>query len=612
MSVGTVNSVAAVVSEGVEKGVRVCRTQAAPRGANDDLPFMAEIQDSAAGASVGPIADHPVLADAEVVAAMAGYLTDGMDLHVDTVLACPAIYSAEELSALREALDAAGLARIALTPEPIAAAAWLEMQCEPDKPAVIAVYDLGGGGLDITLLRTDTDDDARIIGRPARSSAFGGRAFSTLLAHYAHDLTADTTSPGLPGQLPDAAVTGVRAGLVRSSIPLLHECVRAVGLAPADIDRILLVGGAARPAEVAQVLADELGCPVVTASDPAHCIAIGAAALAARGLGGAELLVPPRTGHPAKGVAALAGAAAVFATAGVVAMSVGDPAEPSTQQALDPRAAAPFIVAESAIPDGEQADRAGSTQPRIARWIRTDYLVGYRNSALEAVVAAPSGRPAALLESPHSTLKPATTMVESPTSDSPQLPVRPVQTSGSGVSQPGTGEAPELPSDLAIPTVGSIHPPEAPTAFHLEPVSDVGPPIASTTNTSGRSGAAAIGGSVSTPSAAGAAAGSRFATSTSSRSDGSTGGDSATRTSNRPTGSTGSDSHTASSSRISNGTGTESSASTGTNNSSRSGGDAGSHSGTSASRQTGGSTGSDSSTNAGSGSAGKTGSRAGS
>ncbi|WP_169333925.1 Hsp70 family protein [Nocardia pneumoniae] len=589
MSVGTVNSVAAVVSDGVEKGIRICRTQAIPHGAIGGLPSLAEIQDSAAETDAEPIARQYILSDAEIVAAMTGYLIKTVDSEADTVLACPAIYSVDELSVLRAALDAEGLARIALTPEPIAAAAWLEMQGMPEESTEILVYDLGGGGLDITLLRIDPEDGARIVGRPVRSSAFGGRAFSALLANYAHDLTADTTSPGLPGDLPDAAVAGLRAEFIRSSLPLLHECIRSAGRTSADIDRVLLVGGAARPAEVARVLADELGCPVVTAPDPAHCIAIGAAALAARGVGGAELLVPPpRTGHPARSVAALAGAAAVLAAVGVVAMSSTNPADSGGPQALDVRKVvplSPFVAGH----DGRHEDRPGSTQPHTARWISTDYLVGYRNSALDAATAGPPDAP---IRPPHSMPNPRATAVES--SGAPPMPVW-LNTSGSGGSRPGTGEAAELPADLAIPTVGSFPPPEVPTAFDLETVSATDTSIASTANVPSRSRVSAVGESVHTSSAAGAGARSRSAPSTSSRSGAST------------VGGTETDSHTGASSRTGDGAGTDSTASTG-GASSSSGGNAGSHSGASASRQPGGRTGSDSGTHAGSGSAGTTGS----
>ncbi|MGY1940735.1 Hsp70 family protein [Nocardia gipuzkoensis] len=600
---------AAVISEGAEKGIRICRTQ----GAGGGSPFMADAQDSAAeaGAKAKRVAGHPFLCDGRMVAAMASYLVDAVGVHADTVLACPATYSVEELATLRAALDAGGLARIALTPAPIAAAAWLEMQWKPEKSAVTLVYDLGGG-LDITLLRIDPDYDARIVGRPLRSSAFGGRAFSALLAHYAHDLTADTTSPGLPGDLPDAAVAELRAEFIRSSMPLLYECIRSAELTPADIDRVLLVGGAARPAEVARVLADELGCPVVTTADSAHCVATGAAALAARGIGGTELLVPsPRTSLPAKAVAALAGAAAVLATAGVVSIYDANPAEPSDPQAqaLDLREIVPLspFGPDRAGRNGEHEDRADSTQPHTVRWAITDYAVGQPDRALCTEVAASPERPDTPLGPPHSTPKPDAAIVESSNSGTPQMPIR-LPPSRSGGLRPGTGEPAELPSAPTIPTAGSVPPPKSPTGFDLGSVS-VGSPIASTANTSGRSGAPAIAQSVSTSSAASAGSGGRSATSTSSRPGASTRDQSVAGTRSRTTGS---DSHTGASTPTGLSRRSASDASTGTSTSSRSGGNPDSDSGTSASRQSGGSTGGSSGTHAGSGSAGNTGSRGGS
>lgn len=591
LSVGTVNSVAAVLSGGVEQRIRICRTRSAPPGTDDDSPFMARIQDSAAESSAQPIAGSPILPDTEVIATMASYLTAAMDSEADIVLACPATYSVYELSGLQKLLDASGLARIALTPEPVAAAAWLEMHCESAKSASILVYDLGGGGLDVTLLRTGSDGGARIVGRPVRSSAFGGRAFSALLAHYTHDLTADTTSPGLPGALPNGEVAKLRAGFVRSSVPLLHECIRAAGLTAADIDRILLVGGASRPTEVAQVLTAELRCPVVTAPDPAHCVAIGAAALAARGLGGAEFVMPPpRTGHPAKRIAALAGAAAVLAAVGVSAR-YGDLGKQTATQAQAPGVVtvAPLgpLLPNRVGEGSEHADRPGSTQPHPVRWSTTDHLVGDRNSTLFAADIAAAARADTTLGPPHS--MPGTTIVASSPSHPPRMPVQRVDTSGSGGSRPRTGEAVALPSDLAIPTAGSLRPPYAPSTF------DYGTMTSSTAGAGAWSHPA-----VSASRRSGASTGNNSAAGASSRTSGSTASDSRAGTSNRPTGSTARGPRADAANRTGDGTKTDSDVSTG------------SRSGTGAASRAGGNTGSHVGDRAGSDSAGSARSHAGS
>ena len=56
----------------------------------------------------------------------------------------------------------------------------------------------------------------------------------------------------------------------------------------ADVDCVLVVGGAARPIEVAQVLAGELARPVITAPDPKRTIADGAAIIARRSAAAVE------------------------------------------------------------------------------------------------------------------------------------------------------------------------------------------------------------------------------------------------------------------------------------------------------------------------------------
>ena len=226
---------------------------------------------------------HRALTAADLIAVVAECLIteahrDGRADGAGIMLTHPAGYTDGQVEQLRAALDAIGLSRVALVAEPVAAATWLEAERGPLMPGLALVYDLGGANLDITLVRVGAGRPRNpIVGVPIRSTEFGGRAFGALVAARAANGTVPASSSG--------ALTGVSADElrtihIRSSLKLVYRCLRMADVTMADVDCVLVVGGAARPVEVAQVLAGELARPVITGPDPERTIADGAAILA--------------------------------------------------------------------------------------------------------------------------------------------------------------------------------------------------------------------------------------------------------------------------------------------------------------------------------------------
>ncbi|WP_051022228.1 Hsp70 family protein [Nocardia pneumoniae] len=191
----------------------------------------------------------------------------------------PAIYSDKQVALLRQALDLSGAGDVLLVPEPVAAAEWLEHEHGPLETSFVLVYDLGGTSLDVTIVRVGPDwDNHPMIGKPMRSYDFGGRPLGSMIARYAPDAPPKSTRLSMTSLVD---IDGLRVAHIQDSLELVRECVRSAGITMSDIGRILLVGGASRPAEVARTLA-ELGRPVVISADPGHTIAAGAALMAAR------------------------------------------------------------------------------------------------------------------------------------------------------------------------------------------------------------------------------------------------------------------------------------------------------------------------------------------
>jgi len=331
VSIGTVNTVCAVADEGGARG---------PRGRGPDRPLgqgrpgapttwrttltfdstgtarvgripkhgraLAEFGDltqrSAPSARVG----HRALSAADLVATVAqSVLAEAFGAEpmpdVGVAVSHPVGYPAECLAELRESLDAVGLPHATLVAEPIAALAWLDATHGPLTPGLTLVYDLGGSALGVTLVRVGAGAPVNpVVGEPLRSADYGGRAFGALMTKQTHrtvvrggavGVSADDRSGGAGGGADaaarsladsDAAITDLRTAHVRRSLELVYRCLGIADVTMADVDRVLVVGGAARPREVAAVLAEALARPVIVAPDPERTIAEGAAIMARR------------------------------------------------------------------------------------------------------------------------------------------------------------------------------------------------------------------------------------------------------------------------------------------------------------------------------------------
>lgn len=232
---------------------------------------------------------HRALSAADLVATVAvsvleevlGKAPAGQQGRADTGIALthPAGYSERLVADLRSALDSSGLSQATLLAEPIAATTWLQAERGPLTPGLALVYDLGGSGLDVTLVRVGAGAPSNpIVGLPLHSAEYGGRAFGGLVAARGRR---SPSAPVVARTVSDADASELRAEHIGRSLALVWKCLRIADVTMADVDRVLVVGGAARPPEVAQVLTKQLARPVVIAADPERTIADGAA-LAAR------------------------------------------------------------------------------------------------------------------------------------------------------------------------------------------------------------------------------------------------------------------------------------------------------------------------------------------
>ena len=256
------------------------------------------------------------------------------------VLTHPANYGEYKTGVLREAARLAGLdpARVQLLTEPEAAAISYTRQQQIAPGEIVAVYDLGGGTFDAALVRR-TRDRFELIGDPQGMERLGGIDFDqAVMAHVdtvlagavsgadradpqtlpaqarlrtecrraKETLSTDTDatiSVSVPGLQTDVRLTrGEFEAMVRPRInetaQALERAIRSAGVAPADISRVLLVGGSSRMPLVGELVQAATGRPVALDAHPKLAIATGAALFGAGGMpatgvgGGAPVAVP--------------------------------------------------------------------------------------------------------------------------------------------------------------------------------------------------------------------------------------------------------------------------------------------------------------------------------
>jgi YVTN family beta-propeller protein len=221
---------------------------------------------------------------------------------------------------LQEAAQNAGLRRAGLVVEPVAAAIHYTSQQRVEAGAYIGVYDLGGGTFDATVLRK-TDEGFEVHGTPMGDDRLGGIDFDqAVLAHVAASLgdrwsqldLADmatlrsvaqvqanaveakealstdmeaSVAVILPGTIEDVRLTraefegAIRLPLQRT-VEVFRETVLASGLEPAQLQRVLLIGGSSRIPLVSQLLTQQLGVRVTVDAHPKYAVCLGAAVAA--------------------------------------------------------------------------------------------------------------------------------------------------------------------------------------------------------------------------------------------------------------------------------------------------------------------------------------------
>ena len=230
------------------------------------------------------------------------------------VITVPAYFDDAQRQATKDAAQIAGLNVLRLLNEPTAAAIAYGLD-DPtkNKEGIFAVYDLGGGTFDVSILKLSkgvfevlaTHGDTALGG-----DDFDHRLYCWILeqAHLTA-LTADLSAQDVKllqskarsakEALTTKGVTSIRASLsdghvvnlmlsqaqffemskhlVDKTLRVLDDALAQAKLASSDLQGVVMVGGATRMLNVQRAVAAHVSCPVLNDLDPDQVVALGAA-----------------------------------------------------------------------------------------------------------------------------------------------------------------------------------------------------------------------------------------------------------------------------------------------------------------------------------------------
>jgi len=245
--------------------------------------------------SLSELQTSPVEVSAEILKHLKAVAERGLEQSVSqAVITVPAYFNDAQRNATKRAGELAGLEVLRILSEPTAAALayGLDKLAEHQK---IAVYDLGGGTFDISVL--EMRDGTFQVLSTAGDTQLGGDDLDRLLAGYIaqklelpdHDIRVLEAAEAVKKRLSaedTASYNGLeitRAELEKIARPWIERtrihCLRALsdaGVKPEELDEVILVGGSTRMPLVRDYVREIFGREPNTSQNPDEAIALGA------------------------------------------------------------------------------------------------------------------------------------------------------------------------------------------------------------------------------------------------------------------------------------------------------------------------------------------------
>ncbi len=247
---------------------------------------------------------NPVRVSADILKERAARATEALSGERDgVVITVPAYFDDAQRQGTKHAARLAGLHVLRLLNEPTAAA--IAYGLDSGQEGVIAVYDLGGGTFDISVLRLSRGVFEVLA--TGGDSALGGDDFDHLLADYLRELAglSDRSDNRLQRELLDAAIAAkialsdadsvsvnvggwqgditreqfneLIAPLVKRTLLACRRALKDAGVAAEEVLEVVMVGGSTRVPLVRERVGEFFGRTPLTTIDPDKVVAIGAA-----------------------------------------------------------------------------------------------------------------------------------------------------------------------------------------------------------------------------------------------------------------------------------------------------------------------------------------------